>query len=78
MGDEASLEELEGAFETARRQRICKGFAVGRAIFGDAAEAWFSGRLDDAGVVSVVAENYGVATWQRARAAYAIFGTTRP
>ncbi len=71
LGDEASLEELERAFETARRQRVCKGFAVGRAILGEAAEAWFAGRLDDAGAVSAVAENYGrlVATWQRARAA---------
>ena len=71
LGDAVSLEQLEQAFETARRQPVCKGFAVGRAIFGDAAEAWFSGRLDDADAVSVMAENYGrlVATWQRARAA---------
>ncbi len=71
LGHHASLEELEQAFETARHQRICKGFAVGRAIFGEAAEAWFAGRLDDAGVVSAVAATYGrlVATWQSARAA---------
>lgn len=71
LGHHASLEELEQAFETARRQRVCRGFAVGRAIFNEAAEAWFAGRLDDAGAVSAVAKNYGrlVATWQRARAA---------
>lgn len=70
-GDGVSLEPLEQALETARHHRICKGFAVGRAIFGAAAEAWFEGRLDDAGVVSAVAENYGrlVAAWRSARAA---------
>lgn len=70
-GGRASLAELEGAIETARGQRICRGFAIGRAIFGDAAEAWFAGRLDDVAAVSAVAENYDrlVTAWQRACAA---------
>jgi 5-dehydro-2-deoxygluconokinase len=70
LGLEASEEELSDAFGTAARQPICKGFAVGRTLFSAAAEAWFEGRLDDAGVVASVAARYQrlIRMWQQARA----------
>ena len=37
-------------FALAARHPICRGFAVGRTIFGDAARAWFAGSIDDAAV----------------------------
>ena len=38
------------ASRSRRRTPICKGFAVGRSIFADAAADWFAGRIgDDAG-----------------------------
>jgi 5-dehydro-2-deoxygluconokinase len=57
------------SFVVARRSPLCRGFAVGRSVWGTAAEEWFAGRLGDAGVVSAVAENYGslIAAWDAAR-----------
>jgi 5-dehydro-2-deoxygluconokinase len=58
LGLEASEERLRQGFEVAAEQRLCKGFAVGRSIFADAAAAWFAGTLDDAGVIDDVATRY--------------------
>ncbi|MEO7851767.1 MAG: DUF2090 domain-containing protein, partial [Rubrivivax sp.] len=58
LGLEASEERLRQGFEAAADQRLCKGFAVGRSIFADAAAAWFGGTLDDAGVIDDVATRY--------------------
>jgi len=53
----------------AARQPICKGFAVGRTLFAAAAQSWFEGQLDDAGVVADVAARYQrlIRMWQQAR-----------
>jgi 5-dehydro-2-deoxygluconokinase len=70
LGLEASEDELSEAFRTAARQPVCKGFAVGRTLFSAAAEGWFGGRLDDAGVIADVAMRYQrlIRMWQQARA----------
>jgi len=47
LGLDAPIERLGASIRRAARRPICKGFAVGRTIFGDAAEAWFTGRVDD-------------------------------
>lgn len=47
LGLEAPEQELYDAFALAARQPICKGFAVGRTIFGSTAEAWFAGEMGD-------------------------------
>jgi len=47
LGLDAPIERLETSIRHAARHPICKGFAVGRTIFGEAAEAWFTGRVDD-------------------------------
>ncbi len=66
LGLDTSEAELEAAFVLARRQPICKGFAVGRTIFGAAAEAWFAGRIDDGEAVAMMATTYRrlIATWE--------------
>jgi 5-dehydro-2-deoxygluconokinase len=71
LGMEASEDELERAFAAAARHPVCKGFAVGRSIFMEAARQWFSGRCSDDSVISEVAKNYSslVATWRKARQA---------
>jgi 5-dehydro-2-deoxygluconokinase len=71
LGMEASEDELERAFAAAARHPLCKGFAVGRSIFMEAARQWFSGKCSDDTVVSEVARNYSglVATWRKARQA---------
>ena len=70
LGLEASEDALERGFEVAAPHGICRGFAVGRSIFADAAAAWFAGRLDDAGVIAEVAARYArlVGRWVAARA----------
>ena len=71
LGLEAPEEELMAAFTLAARQPWCRGFAVGRTIFGRAAEDWFAGRIDDDEAVGRMAASYGslIAAWQDARAA---------
>jgi 5-dehydro-2-deoxygluconokinase len=71
LGMEASEDELERGFAAAARHPVCKGFAVGRSIFMDAARLWFGNRLGDREVVSRVQENYAnlVGAWRKARQA---------
>ena len=58
LGLDAPEDELKHSFAIAGKYPICKGFAVGRSIFGAAARAWFNDECDDAAVVSQVADNY--------------------
>lgn len=71
LGLDAPEAELEAAFRRAARHDICKGFAVGRTIWGRAAEAWFAGRAGDEATVTAMAESYArlIAAWERAEAA---------
>lgn len=69
LGLEASEEKLDQSFRIAAPHAICRGFAVGRSIFGDAANGWFSGAMDDAAVVKDIAERYArlITLWDQAR-----------
>ncbi len=58
LGLDAPEQELKDSFRTASGFPYCRGFAVGRSIFGDAARQWFNGDCDDAAVIRLVAENY--------------------
>ena len=71
LGLEAPEEELIAAFTLAARQPWCRGFAVGRTIFGRAAEDWIAGRIDDDEAVGRMAASYGslITAWEKARAA---------
>jgi 5-dehydro-2-deoxygluconokinase len=70
LGLEASEEKLAQSFRIAAPHVICRGFAVGRSIFADAANGWFSGAMDDAAVVKDIAERYTrlIVLWDQARA----------
>jgi len=59
LGQDAPLDQLAPKIALAARHPICRGFAVGRSIFGDAAKAWFAGRIDEAAVVEQIASRYG-------------------
>lgn len=69
LGLEASEEKLDQSFRIAAPHAICRGFAVGRSIFADAANGWFSGAMDDAAVVKDIAERYArlIVLWDQAR-----------
>lgn len=59
LGQDAPLAELAPKIELAAQHPICRGFAVGRTIFGDAARAWFAGRVDEAAAIEQIASRYG-------------------
>ncbi|EJL78846.1 hypothetical protein PMI15_04136 [Polaromonas sp. CF318] len=69
LGLEASEEKLDQSFRIAAPHAICRGFAVGRSIFADAANGWFAGAMDDAAVVQDIAARYArlIALWDQAR-----------
>ena len=58
LGMEASEAQLQRGFIAAAGQSLCRGFAVGRSLFAEAAAAWFAGQLDDDGVVDDIAARY--------------------
>ncbi len=69
LGLEASEAQLRQGFQAAAAQPLCRGFAVGRTLFADAAAAWFAGTLDDAGAVADIAMRYQrlIGLWRQAR-----------
>jgi len=69
LGLDAPEAELEAAFRRAASHPICKGFAVGRSIFGGPAEDWLNGRIDDKQAITRMAASYSrlIAAWDKAR-----------
>lgn len=58
LGLGAEATELQQALTVAASFDICRGFAVGRSIFADAAEHWFSGKVDDAATTRSIQQRY--------------------
>jgi 5-dehydro-2-deoxygluconokinase len=58
LGLDAPLDELGERLAAAARHPVCRGFAVGRTIFGDAARAWFAGEIDDEAAIAAIAHRY--------------------
>ena len=58
LGLDAPEEQLRESFRVAAPFPVCKGFAVGRSIFGEAARKWFSGEMEDRDVIDQIARNY--------------------
>lgn len=69
LGLEAPQQELEAAFAATAKAPIVKGFAVGRTIFNEAAEAWLAGRMSDEAAVADMAGRFEKLTeaWLAAR-----------
>jgi 5-dehydro-2-deoxygluconokinase len=69
LGLEAPEAELERAFATAAGHERVKGFAVGRTLFNEAAEAWLAGKMNDEAAVDDMAARFArlFAAWQRAQ-----------
>jgi 5-dehydro-2-deoxygluconokinase len=59
LGLEAPEEDLAAAFRVARRHAHVKGFAVGRTIFVEPAQAWFADKIDDEAAVTAMAAAFG-------------------
>jgi 5-dehydro-2-deoxygluconokinase len=58
LGLEAPEEDLASAFQIARRCHRVKGFAVGRTIFAEPAQAWFAGAISDPEATKRMAESF--------------------
>jgi 5-dehydro-2-deoxygluconokinase len=60
---------MTAVLAVAARQPLCKGFAIGRTIFGAAASAWMNGTISDEQAMSSVAGAYRrmIEGWRRAR-----------
>ncbi len=69
LGLEASPDLLANAFRVAARQKLVKGFAVGRTIFSDTASRWMQDELaDDLAIAEMVAKYRNLCeVWDAAR-----------
>jgi 5-dehydro-2-deoxygluconokinase len=70
LGRDAPLAEIAASFDLAARQPVCKGFAIGRTIFGAPARAWMRGEIDDETAIARMAAAYSslIEAWERAGA----------
>ena len=70
LGLDAPEKQLCDSFAVAAAFPICKGFAVGRSIFGAAARPWFDGQLKDEAAIALIADNYQrmIRFWRESRA----------
>lgn len=72
LGLDAPVEELKRGILDSAGAEVCRGFAVGRTIFGEPSRKWLRGDYDDEQLIEAVKANYLalVETWQaRQRAA---------
>jgi 5-dehydro-2-deoxygluconokinase len=69
LGLDASEEQVALSFDVAARHAVCRGFAIGRTIFGPPARAWLAGEIDDATAVARVAAGYArmIELWRQRR-----------
>ena len=70
LGLDAPEKQLRDSFAVAAAFPICKGFAVGRSIFGAAVRPWFDGQLEDEAAIALIADNYQrmIRFWRESRA----------
>ncbi len=71
LGLDRSEEQVAQSFEVAARHPVCRGFAIGRTIFGQPARDWFAGAIDDATAIARVSAAYArmIELWRRRRPA---------
>lgn len=70
LGLDAPFEYMEQAFKNSANYPICKGFAVGRTIFGKPSRAWLGNEIDDTEFVFQIKNNYKrlVDAWRNRKA----------
>ena len=67
LGQALEGEKLAESFAAASSESLCRGFAIGRSIYGEAARRWLAGEMGDEELISSVATNYErmISLWQR-------------
>lgn len=70
LGLDAPLAEFGESFAMASRHSICKGFAIGRTIFGEVAKDWLADRISNQDAKARMAERFAelLTIWQQTRA----------
>lgn len=58
LGFGADQKTLHRGLELAAAFPVCRGFAVGRSIFADAADRWFAGKIDDDSARASIRQRY--------------------
>ena len=58
LGLGEAIATLRDGLAVAAPFGICRGFAVGRSIFADAAEHWFAGKIDDTAACDDIRRRY--------------------
>ena len=73
LGQAMEEEKLAESFAAAASEPLCRGFAIGRSIYGDSGRRWLAGEIGGEELVSTVAERYGRmnALWQNRNAQHA-------
>ncbi len=73
LGLDASEQQIAHSFDIAARHPICRGFAIGRTIFGQAARDWLAGTIDDTTAIARVGAGYTrvIDLWRHLRPAAA-------
>ena len=79
LGQAMEEEKLAESFAAAASEPLCRGFAIGRSIYGEPGRRWLAGEIEDGELVSSVAERYGRmnALWQNRTAHRAPEGAGR-
>ena len=79
LGQAMEEERLAESFAAAASEPLCRGFAIGRSIYGEPARRWLAGEIDDEELVSAVADRYERmnALWQNRDAQRAREGAAR-
>lgn len=79
LGQAAGEEQLAESFAAAASEPLCRGFAIGRSIYGEPGRRWLAGETGDEELVSSVAERYGRMNelWQNRSAQHAREGVAR-
>jgi 5-dehydro-2-deoxygluconokinase len=69
LGLNAPIDALKHGFADAAGSHTCRGFAVGRTIFGEPARLWLAGEIDDTGLVAAVRMNFEslIDAWREAK-----------
>jgi 5-dehydro-2-deoxygluconokinase len=66
LGQALEEKKLAESFSAAAAEPLCRGFAIGRSIYGEPARRWLAGEIDDDELELLVAERYGrmISLWQ--------------
>ena len=69
LGAEKPMDELKKEFALAAKQKLCRGYAIGRSIFGQPCKDWFAGKISKQDAKEKIRANFTqiIDNWEKAR-----------